>query len=53
MCSRVLENKDITNEYLIKYFKGLAFDKVVNVRVTLAKVLSDAVIKKSNIYYNI
>lgn len=41
MCSDVFQNEEVTLSILIKYLQMLLFDRVVNVRVTLAKVISD------------
>lgn len=49
MCTDVFQNENITLNIILKYLKSLAFDRVVNVRVTVAKVISDLFKNKSKI----
>jgi hypothetical protein len=48
MCSDIFENKEIVYSIIIRYLQYLAFDRIVNVRVTLAKVISSLFEHKSN-----
>lgn len=40
MCTHLLTNEKITDTFAIKLLKTLAFDKIVNTKITLAKVIS-------------
>jgi hypothetical protein len=46
MCSDIFQNEEITNNNILKFIKMLVSDRVVNVRVTLAKVMSELFINK-------
>jgi hypothetical protein len=50
MCSEVFQNEQVVLDSLINYIKNLIFDRVVNVRVTLAKVISDLFKNKSKVF---
>ena len=39
MCSDVFERQDVYHKYIAEYLYDLAFDKVANVRITLAKFI--------------
>ena len=47
MCSDLFENEEIITKHILKYLKMLLFDRVVNVRVTLSKVISELFTHKS------
>jgi hypothetical protein len=47
MCSDILENEDITMKIVFKNLKMLVSDRVVNVRVSLALLMSEVFIHKS------
>jgi len=47
MCSDIFSNENVTRTIILKYLKNLLFDRVVNVRVTLAKVISSLLREKS------
>ncbi len=47
MCSDIFSNENVTRTLMMKYLKNLLFDRVVNVRVTLAKVISSLFKEKS------
>lgn len=47
MCSDVFSNENVSRTLILKYLKNLLFDRVVNVRVTLAKVISTLFREKS------
>lgn len=47
MCSDIFQNEEILNKNVLKFIKMLVTDRVVNVRVTLAKVMSELFINKS------
>ncbi len=51
MCSDIFQNEEILNKNILKFIKMLVSDRVVNVRVTLAKVISDLFINKSKQTY--
>ncbi len=51
MCSDVFSNENVTRTLIMKHLKNLLFDRVVNVRVTLAKVISTVFKEKSNKKY--
>lgn len=40
------KNEKIIMSFFLNYFIALTFDKVVNVRITLAKTISKIIIKK-------
>ena len=47
MCSDILENEDITMKIVFKNLKMLVSDRVVNVRVSLAQLMSETFLHKS------
>ena len=47
MLTSILNNKDVILNILLKYIEAIALDTVVNVKVTLAKVLSKAIKQES------
>jgi len=53
LCTDIFESQEITIDYLLPYLKRLVFDKVVNVRVTLSKVISELFINGSKLIFNL
>jgi hypothetical protein len=47
MCTDLFESEELTKETVIKFLKLISFDRVVNARVTLAKVISELYRNKS------
>ncbi len=47
MCTDLFQNEKVISSVALKYLNNLVFDRVVNVRVTLAKVISDLFRHKS------
>lgn len=52
MCSKFFSQKEIAYKYILDYLNMLIYDKVVNVRITFAKVLSKLIRKKSKLSFN-
>ena len=47
MCTNLFEDKEIFDKYIYEYISKLVNDKVVNVRISLAELISKIIKKKS------
>jgi hypothetical protein len=47
MCTNLFDDKDIFMKYIHEYISKLVNDKVVNVRISLAELISKIIKKKS------
>jgi hypothetical protein len=52
MCKDVFENENVAKNSLMNYLIDLSNDSIVNVKITLAKLISKLFKHKSNIYVN-
>ncbi len=50
--NRCFQKEEMIEKYFIRHLYTLANDKVVNVRITLAKVISREIFKRSNYLNN-
>lgn len=47
MCEKLLDQTKLFEEHFLKHLEELALDKVVNVRIAVAKVVSACLARKS------